>query len=38
VKRERFLSDMIDPTAFLVDFIENYITGRSYPPQNENPV
>ncbi|HHU98673.1 MAG TPA: DUF354 domain-containing protein [Bacteroidales bacterium] len=23
-KRERFLSDMIDPTAFLVSFIENY--------------
>lgn len=25
-KRERFLSEMIDPTAFLVSFIENYPT------------
>ena len=32
-KRERFLADMIDPTAFLVSLIENYPTGRKPVPK-----
>ena len=37
-KRERFLSEMIDPTAFLVSFIENYPTRARTQSKNATPV
>jgi predicted glycosyltransferase len=37
-KRERFISAMIDPTAFLVRFIENYPTRKYRSPEDKIPV
>ncbi len=36
-KRERFLSGVIDPTAFLVRFIENYPTRKHRSPADNIP-